>query len=706
MNSATYSEGMNVTTETIQRFRQLTRRAIEARDPLILEIEAENEAAAKLEVELINKRSSVCTPGLSDKLAGKVDMKKLASDMGDQFLNYDYMRAAACEVYATFHGISEATSNVAQLARVKSHVRNLHKIGEESAYGYALTGDIDGAKDLFVLKTARTKEGETDLNHELVVGIILNQLRKIAPNGALLFGGFKCSGAIIDHNTGKVESYCSSEVGQVPYVIYENISPSESFGKVAMKCTVSEFYGLLGQHLLFTHIASELVGYTHYDCHPGNCLVREVHVDGIEGKFCIPYTVNQKTNTTWYVEATKVLTMIDYGMTSVDYQGVSIGAGDIRLEEFGVTAGPWPLHDAYKLLGFVALSLIKSRSNPKVLEEIRKIFTFFNKEERLEDAILAQDRYGTYFSLPKMKEIENFTILDLLDHILEVGDVGNVFSREPQHPVLECTSCYSFSATIEGTYIRDPVPTNFFDFYEVAKHLGSTSKISYDRVVNSFNYDKAATEFKQQVSASIEEMKQHLANEHLPELSRQPTVRDLTERTTYRESQDAYIQLVSAISHYEDIRVWLSVGNAVAILFADQTMINFINKERQALSDTREVIVARINEIREFYRKISLIVSSQQWDRYKDKYPWYTVNSGEIISLRDRFAKDERELFIEHRLPSTIINSRQKPRREVRDDVVRSAVPPTTAPVQPRKRRVAVIRNSNGLATGLDVSRR
>jgi hypothetical protein len=406
----------------------------------------------------------------------------------------------------------------------------------------------------------------------------------------------------------------------------------------------------------------------------------------------------------WYVEADSVLTFIDFGMTSVTYQGVDVGCGVLELEEFGVGAGPWPLHDAYKVMCFIAHSLIKSRSNPTVLEEIRKIFTFFNKTETLEKAIMDQYKLGTYFSLPKLQDIAHFNVMHLITHILDVGNVGDIVTSKPSHPVLECTSCYSFAATLDGVYVRDPVPTNFFDFYETAKHLGATSKISYDRMVNSFDYQSAAIQFKKQVEDAMIEMKKYLINEHLPNIPRQPTVRDLANKTTYKESQDAYVHLVSAISHYEDIRIWLSVGNAVAILFQDRDIINFINKKRQELADVRKMIVARINEIREFYRKIASFVGSPEWDKYNDLYPFYLVNSGEIISLRDRFSDADQHLFVEQRLPSTIIKTEPLVRQKanVQQPAPQTMIVPNRVGVLPQKRRVAVIRNVDGIPIGLN----
>ncbi|CAH6421302.1 Protein kinase [uncultured virus] len=683
---------MNVTTADILAFMRDIDRAIERADPIIEAIKEHNAEGTRIELEAIDKKASVCTPGLANKLEAHVDMSKLAHDMGDQFMSYDFMRAVGCSVYSTFHGISESSSNVAHLAYLKSKVRNMHKIGAPSAYGIVMTGDLNDEPDMFVTKTAKDNTAEADLSHELFVMLFaLNNLRKIVPNFMFGFGGFRCPEAVIDHETGKVESYCNSAVGQMPYILCESVSPSESFGKVAMTCSVSEFYSLLFQHLFSTHIASEMVGYTHYDCHPGNTLVRKVHVDGLGDEFCIAYT-DPKSKRTWYVAAKDVLTIIDFGMTAVRYEGVGIGCGNEEFEVYGVTSQPWPLHDAYKLLGFLASQLIKRPTNSPVLEEIRKIMRFFNNTETLETFILDQEKYKTYFSLPKMQGIEHFSILDLIDHIFRVGDIGEVVTDEPLLPVLECTTCYTFAATVEGSYVRNTKPASFFDFYEAAKHLGTTSKVNYDRMVSSFDYTQAAVDFKKLVDDSVAEMNMHIANVVIPTLPAPIRPVSLTNPQLYNQLQSSYTELVSAVSHYEDIRIWLSVGNAVGVLFQDQDMVNFISQNRQQLADTKNELSATIDKFRAVYRSIRPVVASEGWKRYQVKFPWYHVNSGEIIALANRLS-DISNIFVEQRLPSTLINSKTGQGSQGRSGVL------------PERRRVAVRRDRDGQATGLNVVR-
>lgn len=703
---------MNVTTEDILSYIRNVGTEIKSRTPRIEAIEADNQSAEQFQMNAVAARASVCSPKLAEALEGNVDMTKLKSEMGDQFLNYDFMRAVGCSVYSTFHGISEATDNIARLTALKNDVRNLHQFGGKSAYGYALTGELSGAKDFFVVKTARGKEAEEDLLHELFVAIVaLNELREVMAHFAMVFGGFKCPKAVIDEATGTVASYCGTIVGQVPYIIYEKIAPSESLEAAIPKCTVQQFFSLLFQHLFATHIAAELVGYTHYDCHLQNCLVREVSVDGIEGKFCIPY-VDPRTKQEWFVEADRVITFIDYGMASVNYQGRAVGSGNIKLERYGVHSGAWPLHDAYKTICSMIyiLSNGQGKTNAPVLNELVKIFKFFNKTEDPISAVKRQAELRTFFSLPKMAKTEKYGMLDLISHILTVCDVGGVVTDEPAHPILECTSCHSFAAVVEGAYIKDPQPKNVFDFYNVATHYGRTSKISYDRLVNNFKatYPSAIAEFKKQVLESVKELRVELEHKFAPKLPGTITARTLADKKLYADIQEAYYHIVAAIAHYEDVRTWLSVGNAVAIIYSDRDAIAFINKQRNAISDPRDEIVAKIDTMKNLYYTFLPILSSPEWDRHAAARPWYRVNSGEIVHLRDRFNQiDKKNLFVEQRLPSTIVEGDvQLNKKTATRPPLRQRVAPTGVTVLPPNRRVTLRRDNQGAPTKIEVGGR
>ncbi len=726
---------MDITTKDIKIFNDTV--ILDIRDNTSYIVKSEDRAIEnmKIETDAVGRQPSICSAKEAKILENKVDMNELKSVMGEQFYNYQVMRAVGCSLYATFHGIQAHTGNIAHVAMLKDNIRNLHRIGSESAFGYAITGDIDEVSGMYVVKTPRTKEASLDLTHELFVGLFgTNRLRKVIPNMAMIMGGFKCSEPIFNENK-EVTSFCAENAGPdtIPYVIYENITPAESFNTVITKITKKKFLSLYLQVAFATHIGSELIGYTHYDSHSENWLIRTVNVPGVtdKGPFCIPYT-NYKTKKVSYIVSDTIATAIDYGMTTIEHNGRNIGPYEVSLQAYGVIDGPWPLHDLYKLLMFLAQTLILSNKNSEVLSEMRKIFRFFNKTETLENAVRDQRKF--YYFLPAVQETAQYNVMDLIDYIAQVCDVRNVMLDNPQsHPVLECTQCYTFLGTIRGAYIKTPKPETLLEFYDLASHLGGSSKISYDELVSSFDYAKAANDFKSKVDASMKIISKILSDVRInaPILPQQLTARKLASPTILNPMSISYTKLFEVVSHYEDIETWLKVGMAIAILYSDENLIGFINDIRNNMKKYNEIIIKHIERSRNNYRKILPIVDSAKWDIYTGRYPWYRSRSGDIVHMVNRFNEDTRELFTEERLPSTLIRKAKlhnpnsltsstynevitEPADDDSDEnsdknndkmVTGIDIKPANEGVLHPERYVKLVRNPSGKPTGLTINR-
>ena len=655
---------MNITTKDVVEFNAIVSRHIVDGAQYILDDEATAEDNSKFEAEYVGKQPSICSAKEANILEGRMDMESLKSTMGEQFYNYEVMRVVGCSTYAIFHGIQESTGNIARSDALKSDIRNLHRIGDPSAYGDVISGDIGGAKDMYAIKTAKTESGETDLTHELAIALLrINSMRKLVPNMAMVYAGTRCSPPIVNE-AGVVTSFCSAGAGPdvVPYVIYENIYPSESFNSVITKCSMKKFLSLLIQVCKTTDIASKAIGYTHYDSHGGNWLDRKINVNGVtdgpRGEFLIPYT-DFKTNKVSYVLADSVATVIDYGMATVDYEDRRLGSHDVGLQAYGVIQGPWPLHDIYKLFMFLANKLVSSKSNPSILAKMRKIFTFFNKTESLEAALIGQREM--YFFLPPTQDTVVYTIQDFLDHLGSVCDLSEVLFDKPGNiPVLECTTCSTFLGTVNGAYIRNPQPTDFLEFYDMASGMGSSSKKDYDAMVTEFDYRKASVEFKAKITASMNKITANLADIKIngPVLPYAIDARSLATPTILKPMTDSYSLLFDTISHYEDVETWIKIGKSVAILYADEDMLSFLNASGQALEKTNKQIQGHIDRGRTNYKKMYPILVSSEWGMYSDKYWWYVSRSGDIVHLVNRFKEDKERLFREERLPSTLIQSK------------------------------------------------
>jgi hypothetical protein len=603
-----------------------------------------------IQTKALQTMTSVCYVGDLPKFDENIDEKKMKALLSNNFFDFNVMRAAACSVYSVFYGISESTGNIAHLVHLKDTISNLHKFGAESVSGNALTGEIKGAEDMYVMKTPRDKDAVVDLSHEAFIGLfVTNILRKWVPNFAFVFGFFKCSPPIIDDETKKVLTFCDGESPRVPYIIYEKIVPSETFGEYATHCTVDQFLSIYCQDLEATDIASKLVGFTHYDKHYGNVLVRKINVKGIVGKFCIPYT-NFDTKKVTYVVSEAVATAIDYGQSTGTYKGHDIGFGQVGLREAGVTDGAWPLHDAYKLLMFTGWYLLQQqRVNRPVVATIEKIFRFFNKTEPFLEVIEKQRRH--YFGMPLLEANANYTIQMLLTHIRTVCDTSRVIETVPTYPILECTSCYTFTGAYKEAYIIKQKPKTFFDFYDVASHLGSSSAKDYDELVHKFDYTSAKTNFMKRVDDHMKDLNV-LLKVPFKKLDHGTNIANIK---LMRELMASTKNLFFIISKFEDLDMWLKVGSSVAILFADTGLIAYIKNTRSKLVILEPLIEQLINDANDNYVIIKRAITGPQWKGpQRISYPWYEDSAGDVVALKHRFNKDERELFTEQRLPSTL----------------------------------------------------
>jgi hypothetical protein len=680
---------MNFTSSKIKDFLAWSRVALK-NDDLLIDREKKVEEYSLIEIEAIGISSSICSRKEAKAIAGKIDHSKMKSIMGDQFYNYDVMKAVGCDVYSTFYGITESTGNISKLAHLKSSVLNLHKFGSESVSGNALIGDLDNAKNYYVLKTPRTEIASADLTHELFAGLFaMNKMRKAVPNFAMVYGGFKCSSPVIDKDNN-VTSFCASKYGadSVPYVIYETIDNSMSLSKYCKNCSQDEFVSAYLQVLFSTWIASDLVGYTHYDSHNENWLARKINIKGItdvkgyNGKFCIPYA-NYVTGEVYYVTSSIVATAIDYGLANVKYKGKNIGPPVVDVDAYGIADGSWPLHDAYKLLMFSAYDALAD-NNMKLVPVMQKIFSFFNKSEDILTAAERQRKY--FFILPKVSETRKYKITDLIDHIAKNYNVRNILSKIPHYPILECSKCMTFMGSIKGSYIGIPKPKNFFEFYDVASHLAESSRKDYDDLVNNFNYLTASAEFKERINKSLRALDKYL-NEveeyNVYQLPEDIEKNDLLSKDMYQKLYNTHNSLVSVISIYEDLDLWLKIGQSVAILYSDKQILRFIKDTRDNISNNDKKILLVISEMSRNYRKyIRPLIKSNVWQAYVDRYPWYN-SAGEILLFEKRFQRDMRDLFVEDRLPSALIK-------------LSSLEPTEEKGLLPANRRVVLEKDKNG----------
>src|SRR5690606_9854597 len=134
---------------------------------------------------------------LRDHLSG-LQAHELREIMTEQYYNPQVMKGAKCLVDSIFYTSPYDLGSLYFNNRIRLYIHNLRELGINTSDKYALIGDFENVKDMFLMKVSRSPEID-NLSHELIIGIYgTNSLRKHIPNYAYIYGGFKCSPPLID----------------------------------------------------------------------------------------------------------------------------------------------------------------------------------------------------------------------------------------------------------------------------------------------------------------------------------------------------------------------------------------------------------------------------------------------------------------------------------------------------------------------------
>lgn len=299
-------------------------------------------------------------------------------------------------------------------AHITDIFQDLRRIGAESVNGVALMSGLGSSKDLFVIKAPKDPSKD-QLFHELFVGVAAtNSLRKLIPNYAYIFGGFKCLPPTIAEDK-KVIAWCErsqNTKAYVNYVIYEKI-PGKSLADYIKTCSFDEFFGWFVQIVLAIQIGVEKCDFTHYDLHDENVMLRDS-----KGTITIPYKV--PGGATWWLQTNHAAVLIDFGMSHVKVNGRHFGP--FGFESYGVFSDQSrPLYDIYKLIGF---SFDKMRTDNRACFEqalplLQLIIDYEFKMSPDELEKIIKEEYDDYYTLSNQRsELEDeYSLWDYLNDI-------------------------------------------------------------------------------------------------------------------------------------------------------------------------------------------------------------------------------------------------------------------------------------------------
>ena len=222
-----------------------------------------------------------------------------------------------------YSGLDLSNVHLSIEERINTWLRNISIISE-GAFGRTFKTGILGSDSIFAIKTP-LKEN-TDMVHEYGIGLILNSLRdnSLTPNFVYTYGAFNCTLPIIGsskpEDINKVQSWChhdtSINTSNYKYILLENIPHALTFSEalreinLMVPLTQEQILSIIFQIFFSIWIAFEHTGFTHWDLHLSNILLRQVPHNSV-----IRYILNGEevlVNTYGYVA-----TIIDFGLSSV-----------------------------------------------------------------------------------------------------------------------------------------------------------------------------------------------------------------------------------------------------------------------------------------------------------------------------------------------------------------------------------------------------
>lgn len=350
-------------------------------------------------------------------------------------------------------------------SRVRSLVSYIRKIGDPSVEGDAFLGSLTDDTSLFIVKAR--KDGKP-ITHEAVIGFyVANPMRNIVPNFAYVYGLAYCSPPKIDGK--EIITWCSSQSTVGTYLVMENISGARSLEVTIHDVPVGEVRKIYLQIFSALSVAYELHGYTHYDLHAQNVLVKELSTE-----VAIPIYVAVK-QLRGYVITKYVPVIIDYGYSRAKIGPFALGV--LGLETFGVThKDPFPMYDIYLLICHSAQGLYSSgKDNTPVYKFLTTLYNRFGERSTLSEKVKARLERGVYYTVDeKYRKIPTSSYISwmlqqgpTLQKVVPSG-TPNIMTR-------------SFDDT--GTFMRyfsgKPIPTSgqYFQMLTSARKLGSTSVI-------------------------------------------------------------------------------------------------------------------------------------------------------------------------------------------------------------------------------------
>lgn len=498
----------------------------------------------------------------------KLSAEKLSKNIHTKFSNVEMMENVECLTNSIWYVSSYDAGSLTQNQRIRRYLNNLQQIGEGMGVeGYALNSYFKNADNMYIIKTSRFPANDKVIRHEIIVGLYAtNYLRKYIPNFAYVYGGFRCSRPIIDPSTKKVVQWCGdNDPDLAHYIILENITPSITYRQYIQTATTTDFLQVYMQVLLALRTANELYGFTHYDLHFENILIRTIPEQ--PDNFLIEYPYANKIE---YFIAKNIATIIDYGTSHIEINGKHYGRnGQYRTGIY--SDREWVIGDAYKLLLFTAMEAYNSHNN-MVLDECRKMFQYFNLQEDMITAI--EKQFPARFIIPLNEEtIKVININEYIAYIKSVCDCSFILEKKNELAVLKCdTLCMTneifFREVGISTEITASSIIDFYDLFVTLTNREDRENLRY--LMDNFNYSVAMNNHVREIDNLNKNILEKIRNINLVNIYN-ASLSEILDINTLHLLIKMYTDLAEIKSLFNDLKLMIHVGKEVAMLYKDMS---------------------------------------------------------------------------------------------------------------------------------------
>jgi hypothetical protein len=530
-------------------FREAERKLLEK--DLRINLSTKNQDAAEADIIREGKIKVPCQFSRREvrKRISQIDVNEMKRALVNLYYNYEVLSAVSCILWTI---TSKTDSKIfSRTWTISEFMDTFRLIGTPSVEGYSMRVQLLQVLEFFIAKTSR--ESYSNLTHELFVGFILNSLRKEIPNFMFVYGNFICSPPIISQEGIVSQCYAGSQL--TDYIALENIaifSPPESMRLFLQtrSWTTEDFLSLYLQVIFFLRFAEERFGYTHYDLHDNNVILRPLPPS--MSSATISYEILGKKYT---LLVKKVATIIDYGFSRIEFEGKSYGKYGL---EFG---GVFPnkgniLYDAFKFLMFSLKQMINNVQTSATARRIANALLpfFFSDYSNFEYLVsIYSDNRTPYFLPTDPENIPKNAFSSFVEFIFSQfpSEISNLLVSSGKQLSCSSLSCQRANKILESFGIVPEIrtPTSIFGFALTLDFLQSFEKKSFGE------YSKAL----QQYSKRAYNETAKISSNFLPQISKsQQKLQDFFSKRTIssvNQNRDSYLsQLYSLVEFASSLR--------------------------------------------------------------------------------------------------------------------------------------------------------